>query len=260
MMFDCCCIAKVRLAMTSLLLFACATLDEIWPTNAIMMLRIMTATITSMSDKPLRDVIGASPYLDHPSLRDLQTARVSVRREGDDHRVGRETVGIDLDPGRRWVIADVGALQIVARSERSLAIGRCLTAIGDRHLHPRRVAPYAHWPTNTTGHGERHPQIIGEADGCLGDALVREVCGELAHRERAHHEHDDEHGEQLHDREAAAVEKHGTLVNDGPRQERVVAIITGVTSTKCALSPPFHTVVQRAARSVVRHFDDRFRG
>src|SRR6266550_4011418 len=127
MMFDCCCIAKVRLAMTSLLLLDCAKLEEMWPTNAIMMLRIMTATITSISERPLRVVrgalrverecmlIGASPYLDHSALRHLQTTGVAVRREGDDHRVGGETIGVDLDPGRRWVIADIGALQIVAR-------------------------------------------------------------------------------------------------------------------------------------------------
>src|SRR5690348_3090564 len=220
MMFDCCCIAKVRFAMTSLRRFAWARLDEMWPTKAIMIPMMVTATMTSMSDKPFRELIVTSPKLDHSPLRHLHTARVAVRREVDDHRVrGRETVRIDLDPGRRRVIADVVALQIVARAERGLAIGDRLTAIRYQHLHLRGVAPNAHGPANAARHREGHAQIVGDTDGRFGHSLVGQIRAEFAHRQTRHHRHDHQHGEELDDGKTAAIVKHETLVYGAARQE-----------------------------------------
>src|SRR5689334_10395407 len=105
--FACCCIAKVRLAMRSLFRLLVAMPVLMWPTNVIVMPRIITATITSMSDRPRRGrgakrvaaefriekIIIASLHLNHARLRDTDTLREAIRRQRNGHRVGRETVG-----------------------------------------------------------------------------------------------------------------------------------------------------------------------
>src|SRR3982750_1884215 len=96
--------------------------------------RIITETMTSMSDRPRRSrtarrlfceclfayFIIASLDLNHAGLRDTHTLREATRRQRDEHCVRCETIGIDLER-RGGIERDVAPFQVVARAERRLA-------------------------------------------------------------------------------------------------------------------------------------------